>query len=441
MIKKTALLLVISLFVFVQSVWAANHPLYANLVKDEQGKYTITEITSYKNSIDLRNLSPVGFDSSIIDCSTAFFGSSKFNDNAEKCKPNPEEFRTKKVRLGPTMLLGLTTFGISLLLGVIKVESVFDYNAFDKAVAEALVNSGVSTRRVAFVERFTKIQNQTKMYDKALETTFRDYNENYRGGSHMVEKSIEDRSGLLNKDDIYFDILVKVNRKKVNTLKPQPYQLPDFSASPEEFDAKATEYEKNLQNGFKEYTDEFVRKFNESTSTFNVVCGPDFIKPYHLSYECPATIPSNPDPKDVFTAKIIVESKDFEDVFPLYTSENDDMKVTFTKNKILFENKTDSVLKIRFITARYNDKTSVFDTEGRVGPYEVMPHSDSDTVVPARKIISYEMEKAANYTEITKESAHTKPVVFGMDIKYSLGDSNEERVLTGTTEYKLSDLL
>ena len=441
MIKKTSLLLIISLFLFVQSAAAANQPLYANLVKDENGKYTITEITSHKNSIDLRNLSPVGYDSTIVDCSTAFYGASKFNDNAEKCKPNPEEFRAKKTRFGPTILLGLTTFGISLLLGVIKMEGVFDYEAFDKAVAEALVNSGVSGNRAAFVERFTKIQNQTKMYDKALEEHFREYNDDYRASSNMIEKTVEDKSGFLNKDDIYFDILVKVTRKSVAELKPKPYPLPDFTASPADFNEKITEYEDELKKGFEKYTEEFEKNFKAGTSTFIVTCGPDFIKPYHLEYYCPETVPSEPAPDERFSARIVVLSKDFEGVFPLYTSENGDLKVTFTKNKVVFENKTKSVLKLRSVTVRYNGRSSVFDTSSRAASYEVMPKTESDSVIPVKKIVGYQIEQASDFAEVSKESAKTTKVKFGMEIKYSLGGDGAEQTLSGENEYTLSDLL
>ncbi|MBI5467807.1 MAG: hypothetical protein HY891_01630 [Deltaproteobacteria bacterium] len=441
MIKKISLFLITCLLLSVQSAEAANQSLYANLVKDENGKYTITEITSRKNSIDLRNLSPVGFDSSVIDCSTTFFGSSGINDNANKCNPDSSEFRTKKIRLGPTVLLGITTFGISLLLGVVKVESVFDYDAFDRAVAEALVNSGVSGNRTAFVERYTRIRNQTKVYDKSLDNLFMEYNDNYRVSAHPIEKTIEDRSGFLNRDDIYFEILVKVNRKKVGDLKPKPYQLPDFAAAPKDFDNKMTEYEEDLKAAFKNNTDNFEKKFREATSTYDVSCGPVFMKPYHLSYECPETIPSNPDPAAEFTAKIIVLSKDFDGVFPLYTAENGDLKVTFTKNRVAFENKTKSVLKIRSVTVRYNDKVSTFGTADRYGSYEVMPMKESDTVIPVKKILSYEVEKAADYKEVSKETAETTKLNFGMDIKYSIGDTGLEHSLSGGKEYRLSEVL
>jgi hypothetical protein len=441
MIKKISLFLAISLVLLVQSAEAANQPLYANLVKDENGRYTITEITSYKNSIDLRNLSPVGFDSSVIDCSTAFFGSSGFNDNADKCKPDLTEFRTKKIRLGPTILLGLTTLGISLLLGVVKVESVFDYNAFDKAVAEALVNSGVSGNRTAFVERYTRVHNQTKVYDKSLENLFMEYDDNYSVSPHPIEKTIEDRSGYLNREELYFEILVKVNRKKIGGLKPQPYQLPDFAASPEDFESRITEYEEDLKAALKDNTDNFEKKLREATSAYDVSCGPAFMKPYHLSYECPETIPSNPDPAAKLTAKVIVLSKDFDSVFPLYTVENGDLKVTFTKNRVLFENKTKSVLKILSVTVRYNDKVSTFDTAERHGTYEVMPMNESETVVTVKKILSHEIEKAADYKEVSKEKAQTTKLAFGMDIKYSLGDTELEQTLSGVKEYRLAEVL
>jgi len=440
MIKKISVFLIISLLLLVRSAEAADQPLYANLVKDEHGNYTITEITSYKNSINLKNLSPAAYDSSIVDCSTAFFGSSGLKDNTAKCEENTAEFRTKKIRFGPTILLGITTFGISLLLGVMKVESVFDYKVFDRAVAEALINSGLAGNRAAIVERYTRIQNQTKMHDTVLDSLFREYNDDYRASSTMIEKTVEDRSGFLNKDELYFEMLVKVNRKKVGDLKPQPYQLPEFSASPADFDARMTEYEKDVKAGFKKEMEDFVRGFKEATSTVDVICGPDFVKPYHLSYECPETIPSDP-AAERYSAKIIVLSKDFDSVFPLYTVENNDLKVTFTKNRVLFDNRTKSVLKIRSVRVTYNDKVSNFDTTGRYETYEVMPMTESDTVVPVQKIVSYEMEKASDYKKVSKETAETTKLVFGMDVRYTLGDEGVEHSLSGEREYKLSELL
>lgn len=441
MIKKISVFLIISLLLLVRNAEAADQPLYADLVKDEHGNYTITEITSYKNSINLKNLSPAGFDSTIVDCSTAFFGSSGLKDNAGKCEDNAAEFRRKKIRFGPTILLGITTFGISLLLGVMKVESVFDYKAFDRAVAEALINSGLSGNRAAIMERYTRVQNLTKMHDTALDNLFRGFNEEYRASSTMIEKTVEDRSGFLAKDELYLEILVKVNRKKVGDLKPRPYQLPVFTATPAYFDARMTQYEEDLKAAFKKETEDFVNEFKEATATVDVICGPDFVNPYHLSYDCPETIPSDQDPMARYTAKIVVLSKDFDGVFPLYTVENGDLKATFTKNKVLFENRTKSVLKIRSVTVRYNDKVSNFDTAGRYGTYEVMPMAESDTVVPVTKVLSYEIEKASDYKNITKETAGTTKLVFGMDVRYTLGDEGVEHSLSGEKEYRLSELL
>lgn len=441
MLKRISVFLILLVFVLVQAASAADEPLYANLVKGENGNYTITEITSYKNSINLRNLRPVGYDSSVIDCSSAFFGGSKMNASKEKCLPNPAEFRTKKIRFGPTLLLGVTTFGISLLLGVVKVENVFDYDSFNKAVSEALADSGLSGSRVAYVERFTKLYNQAKLYDKMIAAEFTNLSEDYRVASTPIEKKIEDLSGFLNDEEIYTEVLVKVNKKKIASLRPQPYSLPDFKAAPAEFDAKMSEYEENLKAAFERDKQAFLDNFKEATAAYEVNCGPNYVKPYHVSYECPKTILANPGPGDKYSARVIVTSKDFDNIFPVYTNENADLKVTFTKNSVLFENKTKRRMDIKSVAVRYNDKRSAFDAAERTGSYTILPMTGSDKVVTVRKIVSYDMEKAADYKEVTKESAKNTKVVFGMDIKYTLDDDGVPHSLSGDREFTLLELL
>ncbi|HXI09486.1 MAG TPA: hypothetical protein VNK06_01675, partial [Thermodesulfobacteriota bacterium] len=63
------------------------------------------------------------------------------------------------------------------------------------------------------------------------------------------------------------------------------------------------------------------------------------------------------------------------------------------------------------------------------------------SVIPVKKIVGYQIEQASDFAEVSKESAKTTKVKFGMEIKYSLGDDGAEQTLSGENEYTLSDLL
>lgn len=440
MIKKILSFTLIMLPFLTAGLAGAAEPLFANLVKGADGKYTITEVTNSADKINLLTLEPVGFNSSVIDCTRAFFGAVQFNDNGDKCSEKGE-FRTKTIRFGPTVLLGITTMGLSLVAGIVKIESVFDTKAYDRAVKEALKSTGLDKSRGRLIQQYSRIYSLSENYNRDLKELFRIYSEEYRGANPQItDKKIVDLSGYYNEDDLLVDALVRIDKKTLSGMEAAKFSVSNFTATPAGLEEKLTEIEKTLPASFKEYRESYEKGFKSATVDYGVVCGPEYLKPYHIRYECPKTISASASGTE-HKARAIIISKDFEEVFPLpFIAENEDLKVTFNKNDLLFENRQSQPVKILSISLSYNGKTSVISFAPDEKRAHITPRAQSNVVASTKKLINNEITKAAAFKDVTKEVANKTRVSFGLSIKYSVGEK-EPGALYSLKEFTLAELL
>lgn len=441
MLKKIFITLVLCLF--SGPSFADDTKLYANIVKGADGKYVITEITTDENKIDLSNLQPVGYDTATWDCSKILFGSTSFDDGNKECMPAGSEFRAANVKWLPTIFTGLTTSGISLLVGLTKVESSFDIDSYNKALKEALESSGLDKKRELYLRKYTRLLVLSEKYNEELKELYNKYTKDYNLSTQRLEKRLIDLSGYYKKDDLLLDVLIKVNRKTLSSLTPPKYKPASFSAPPREFENKLQEIEDYMTVAFKREKALYEDKLKLATAVFDITCGPEYMQPYHIRYECPRTVQNSvsyvPGSQE---AKAIILSKDFTSVFPpSYTLEDMNLKMSFTKDSVLFENKTGKDLNLLSITLYYNGKTSNYSPEKESRIKELPPYAKSDKVLSVKKLVNKQIEKEAEFKEVTSEIARRTKVDFRMTIKYRVDGDNGDKVLIDKKEYSLEELI
>lgn len=402
--------------------------LYADMAKGKDGKYYITRITTEKSRIDFMTLKPLGFDQAEWDCSRMFFGSYTFSDHRE-CVPPGSEFRTTATRPIPTLLLGASTLGASVIFGLIIKESVFDQAAYDKAVAEALSNSGLEgARREELIKRFMALSDRMDDRNEELSEIFRKYRDEYYNNSApvRVEKRIDDESGLY-ANDLYPDIIIRVNRNALTELRPRPSMTLSLTGTPAEFEERLSTIEATMQ---AQSTD-LESALKNATRDYPVFCGPERLEPYHLKYECPQRITTEQGPVPV--ARAIIVSKDIKAALPEIEAEDPALRAVFQKGKLFLENRTAEKIHVTGASLSYRGSSAMASR-----PAELPPSSRIDATV-LYKLLTPEIEKAATFENMTLKEAEKTPVGVSLSVTYER--KNGKKTLVGERTFRLSDLI
>jgi|GEM_PF-6486978 hypothetical protein len=402
--------------------------LYADMAKAADGKYYITRITTEKSRMDFMTLKPLNFDQAEWDCSKMFFGSVTFSDHRD-CVPSNSEFRTSEVRPVPTFLLGATTLGASMLFGIIIEESVFDQAAYDKAVAEALKNSGLEGKREELIKRFMALTDIIEDRNEELSEMFTKYRDEYYNSAApaKVEKRIDDESGLY-ANDLYADIIIRVNRNALTELRPPAAPSLSITGTPAEFEEKLTSIEASLHA----QRSDLETALRSATSDYPVFCGPEHLEPYHLKYDCPPRITGIQGPPPV--ARAIIVSKDIKGALPeTIEAEDPSLKAVFQKGKFFLENRTAEKIHVTGATLSYRGSSAKATRQA-----DVPPSSRIDATALYR-LLTPEIEKAATFTNMTLKEAEKTPVEMSLSVTYE--QDSGKKTLSRERVFRLSDLI
>jgi hypothetical protein len=402
--------------------------LYADMARGADGQYFITRITTEKSRIDFMTLKPLGFDQVKWDCSRMLFGRFTFSDHRD-CIPSGSEFRTSAIRPMATLLLGATTLGASMIFGLIIEESIFDQASYDRAVTEAIRNSGLEGKREGLIKRFLALNDRFNDRNKELSEMFWKYRDEYYNNDlpASVEKRIVDESGLYT-NDLYADVIIRVNRNALSELRPHSAASLSIAGTPAEFEERLSAIEGSLHD---EKT-VLETALKNATRDYPVFCGPEHLEPYHLKYDCPSRVNSAEDELPV--ARAIIISKDIRGALPeSFEAEDTSMKVTFKKGKLFIENRTLEKLNITGASLRYRGFSA-----NSFRPVVVPPGSKIDATV-LYKLLTPEIEKAASFANMTLTEAEKTPVGVALSVTYEL--ESGKKTLTGERVFKLSDLI
>lgn len=402
--------------------------LYADMAKNADGRYYITKITTEESRIDFMTLKPVGFDQAKWDCSKMLFGSFAFSDHRD-CVPPGSEFRTSATRPLPTFLLGASTLGASMIFGIIIEESVFDQAGYDRAVAEALKNSGLEGKREELLKRFMALTDVVDDRNEELSEMFGKYRDEYYNSNTMgkVEKRIDDESGLY-ANDLYADVIIRINRNALSELKPSGTGSVSITGTPTEFEERLSAIEASLQ---VERSD-LESALKNATKDYAVFCGPEHLEPYHLRYDCPSRVSGAQGVAPV--ARAIIVSRDIKGALPdILEAEDASLKVVFQKGRLFIENRTAAKLNITGASLRYRGSSAKASK-----PAEVPPSSRIDATA-LYKLLTPEIEKAASFTNMTLKEAEKTPVGVSLSVTYE--HEKEKKTLIGERTFRLSDLI
>src|SRR3972149_6054890 len=177
--------------------------------------------------------------------------------------------------------------------------------AYDRAVAEALRNSGLEGKREELLKRFMALTDIVDDRNEELSEMFTKYRDEYYGSnaSAKLEKRIDHESGLYANGPCA-GVITRINRNALSELKPPGTASVSITGTPAEFEERLSAIEASLQ---VERSD-LATALRNATRYYPVFCGPEHLEPYHLKYDCPSRVTGARGEMPV--ARAIIVSKD-----------------------------------------------------------------------------------------------------------------------------------
>jgi hypothetical protein len=155
-----------------------------------------------------------------------------------------------------------------------------------------------------------------------------------------------------------------------------------------------------------------------------------------LHYSVVADKQANFQTKDI-KATYTIANVDFDNVFPNYSNENSDFKISFDgkSRTIVLKNFKNQFIQINSVSIYYNGEIySLTDNKNANYAAEIAPDATSSFVMK-------QLIPNANFKNMTKELANKTPIEFGFAVKYSIGDKNQDRTLYKLDKTTLAKLV
>ncbi|WP_333653865.1 hypothetical protein [Dissulfurispira sp.] len=394
--------------------YIGKNPLYAQLEKVD-GKYIITKISNTEHLIFKLNDLSHKFDTKKYEC--VFSYGKLVSGPADKCKDNENVFRKVKANVAKTGAITILTLGMSAISGGTYHDSIFDSEAYNKAVEEGLNRSNINRQQLlAEYDNFMDSIN-------ALRSQYSSEYESYLKNNIKIVHQIQDESGFY-KNDVNLLSLYSVNKNHI----PQAIEIA-FNPSVESYKTVFNELLKSYEDRLKSITSNYQMHFRNSQK----------IGDYTVEIVATSNIPYKKDETQNIPVIFTIRSKDFKNIYPKYINEDNALRIEFDGKKINFVNKTDNFIQVKSISVYYNAEISNFNLGDKA--IELPPQASTKDPLLIDIYTTAEIKKMANYANAIKGIAVTQNLSFGFAIKYRLIEQNIDKTLYKQNKYNLYDVL
>jgi hypothetical protein len=313
----------------------------------------------------------------------------------------------------------------------------FDTLAFNAAVDQALLQTGLDDNRVALINGLAAIGETAAAQDaevEALKTQMLrqyelDKEQNIRIDAHV--------SGLIQyySDDLDPAEFVEVRADQSSGVSPSagtdavsvlPCDAPDclqkLNTAIASLGQKHAARLESLRADLRRQTDAYV-----------VDCSATEHAGYHFELHCPENLARNQDGLILLPVDVEIHSRDFEYLFPEFSEENDELSAAVIQGNLILRNKTSEFIDVQSVSIYYNSQISTKSGLGSrlsLAPFQY-------TEVPVAELVSPAIVVESRHTNMTPDKASRATVSFGLAIKYSLRDRDSIATLYGMDDFNL----
>lgn len=413
--------------------YLGSSPVYANLISERGGSWAFTTVAGSESDFEkgypvrLNDLSPA-FDTRVAECMPQVY------PEGHRCSPT-HPFRDKDSGMLDKIINGSIAVGTAGKVTNIKqtYETAFNEADFNRAVDEALVNTGLDVNRrqlIALVEQYDSAVSEARLELSELTMQMSET----RNRADRVELEVQPTmSGLTEyyQDDIDFTQLVDLSvadgvEKPAVSLEKNTILPCDARRCA----AKAESAMTSLQREVHAQKEWLVEMTEPNTRLYNVHCENVSYGNYLINTECPTQVVASAESPTKLPISVTILSRDFGQLYPKFDLVDDHLRITIEERSVTFSNLTAEYLTLTAETLYYNSKTH--NTEL---PIDLPP--GISVVKDMREFASQETDIESGYRQMTPDKAAGTSFQFGFAVRYRLASQPEEQTLHDLQTYNV----
>jgi len=405
--------------------YLGTRPVYAALVAERGGSWIFTNLTASDDTPDsgylvrLNDLTPA-FDTRKAECVPQVY------PEAHRCSPI-HPFRDKDTGVFDKIINGSIAVGTAGKVTEISqtYETTFDEVAFNRAVDEALLNTGLDVDRhqlITLIEaydmEFANAQAELAELAQRLAT-------NNDGGAR-VEFAIEPAvSGLTEyySGDIEFAELVEIAVADAAAVPAADLDRQDIlPCDARQCAARAESALATLQRDVRAHKARLSAALQPEAQVYAVRCDEAVYGDYLLQAQCPDRIVvANGQPARLPVAVTIL-SRDFENLYPSFDLDDERLGIAIDGRSITFRNATDEYITLTAQTVYYNSQVHTSSVPIDIPPGIAVTRDMAE-------FVSRPIDIESSYRQMTPDKAAGASFRFGLAVRYRIASMQEEQTL------------
>jgi hypothetical protein len=401
-------------------------PVYAHLVNERGGSWVFTTVTGSDASIDsgylvrLNDLTPA-FDTRTAECSPQVYPLS------HRCSP-VHPFRDKDSGMLDKIINGSIAVGTAGKVTDISqtYETTFDESAFNQAVDEALLNSGLDSQQRRRLISLLDAYEQEAASARAELSDMTQQLSATRNSSNRVELDIQPSiSGLTRyyQNDIDFAELIEltlvaggdVPSVKLEKRETLPCDARHCMAAAES--ALST-----LRQDVQAHKERLSAMMSPDAMIYDVQCKNTVTGDYLLSVACPEQIIVSGEDAVALPVNVTILSRDFEKLYPRFDLADERLRVTIERESVMFTNTTDEYITLTAQTIYYNSKVNTTSL-----PIDIPPGISVTREID--EFVSQSIDIESSYRQMTPDKAASASFQFGVAVRYRVASDPDEKTL------------
>lgn len=400
-------------------------PVYAHLVNERGGSWVFTTVTASDAAIDsgylvqLNDLTPA-FDTRAAECMPQIYPES------HRCSPN-HPFREKDAGVLDKIINGSIAVGTAGKVTEISqtYETTFDESAFNKAVDEALVNSGLDAQRRRLILLLDAYEHESANAHAELSDMTRQLSAT-RNHSNRVELDIQPSIDGMNRyyqDDIDFADLIELTLVTGGDVPTVNLEKQDaLPCDARHCMAAAESALSALRRDIQSHEERLAAMMSPDARIYDVQCENTVYGHYLLAVTCPQQIVASGGGPVEFPVGVTILSRDFEKLFPYFDLADDRLRITVDHQTVAFTNMTDEYITLTAQTIYYN---SVVNTVSL--PIEIPPGISVRRDID--EFISRPIDIESSFRQMTPDKAAGASFQFGIAVRYRAASDPDEKTL------------
>ena len=312
-------------------------------------------------------------------------------------------------------------------------ETSFDEAAFNGAVDEALLNTGLDQDRRRLLTLIDTYDSELSQARSDLDAMARDAQSTRSRGEHIAINVQPHLSGITEyfQDDIDFASLVTV--AVVDNGSDTSITLRGKSVLPcdtKQCLAITENALSNLRRDVLSQMDRLTAELEPEATSYSVSCDDARATGYELTLACPIEVVAAANEPATLDMGVTILARDFDRLLPQFDVRDDKIRVTVDGTTATFTNVSTEFVTVTASTVYYNSKTHTTS-----GPIEVAPGISVTRDV--REFLSPILEIESSYKAMTPDKAAGASFRFGVAVRYRSASEVQEQTLHDLRDYNV----